>query len=303
MATTPDTSSSTSNRYRCIIADQRSTDSQESNKRSVSEVGPDRSDPSGEVSISTGSSESYYLILDPQYNNEDPISTPPPIASPPSDASYDDSFIEMVKQTVQRARMNYAKSNPNENDDDDTDSIFNYLNSEASIVLSSQDTNQPNNNDNDVDDEARVEQPRRAIDLQYNETIPQPYHTSSQKSLDTQTSLPEFVVIKKNPSTVNQVEYVTNKKPEREENEKEARAAADARLYFEQERDLFKEAIKELTGWQQEEEESRSSKDYSSWLCFDNENEVAQFKVHGAAYIEFIVFIHSLYKGYCLQQE
>jgi hypothetical protein len=301
MTTAPNTSSSTSSQYtRRIIARQRSIDSQEEPNDE-----PDPQADQSEQSISTGSLEDYYLLIDPQYNIDESITTPPPIADPPSDASYDESFIEMVKQTVQRARIAYAESHPNE-ENDDQESISNYLNSQASVVLSSQDSNQPNN---DVyDNEARVEQARRDVDPQYDD-IPLPYYLkeeqeSSQKLIDSQMSLPEFAIIKKNSNTVNEVEYVTNKKPEKKETEKEERAADDARSYFERERDLYKNAIKELAQWKQEEEEEEegSSTDYSSWLCFDNETEVAQFKVNNMSILSVTVFIYGvLYQGYNLQ--
>lgn len=263
------TSSASSSRYRRrILARQRFTaDSQD-----LKEAEPEP-DQSGETSsASEGSSGSYYLMLD--YNNEEQITTPPPIAGPPSDASYDDSFIEMVKQTVQRARMAYGISPiPKHDDDDQEESISHYLNSQSSLLLSSQGSNQSNH-----DDEAHVEQGRRSMHSHHNDTIP-PYYVkegSSEKWIDSQVSLPEFAVIKSNPSTVNDVEYVTNKMPEKEQTEKEANAVVASHLYFTRECDLYNEAINELTRWEQEE----ACKDYSSWLCFDNETELAQFKVN-----------------------
>ncbi|RCH80566.1 hypothetical protein CU098_005626 [Rhizopus stolonifer] len=214
---------------------------------------------SEEASISYGSSPHSFAEDDNLDENEPTL---PPIAGPPSDASYSSSFIEMVKACVERAHENHrvtTMANTEKNEQVDSfASILNFYSSQESdlpfSVLSSA-------------SEKQVEKGRRQA--QENEL---PVRLHSQDSVG---SLPEFAVIRSDPLSVNHVRYTTNKKKDQEQQVKEALDSVGTKF-------LFDGPEKELC-WSHSPEPKPdspllSSQEFSSWLCFDSQGSYANFK-------------------------
>ncbi|KAI7906014.1 uncharacterized protein BX663DRAFT_549135 [Cokeromyces recurvatus] len=149
------------------------------------------------------------------------IDTSPPLAEPPSDASYDESFIELIKRYLKRAQE-MTKSEVKtwfSEERKSFDSLINY-----DLCTS----------DNEF---KAVEKGRAdAIDC-YKEELPLYLIAQEEEEKERDMSLPEFAVLKQSPMTVRDLNYTTNKKIEQEH-----------------------------------------MKDFSSWLCFDSEDELVKFK-------------------------
>ncbi|KAI8990994.1 hypothetical protein BDF20DRAFT_908815 [Mycotypha africana] len=93
----------------------------------------------------------------------------------------------------------------------------------------------------------------------------------------------EFFVLDKVPTHMNDLHYVSNGKFKTKQNaknrEKELMNAIDTKFHCEQEKAHHPFILQEQQSLEEEEEfPMDDSKDFSSWLCFDNDDEYASFK-------------------------
>ncbi|OBZ91680.1 hypothetical protein A0J61_00247 [Choanephora cucurbitarum] len=205
-----------------------------------------------EFSISFGSEQGSHLLLLDSEDGSD--ITPPPLANPPSDASYSSSFLDMVKQSVERAQILYRSK---EEESDSFDSILHFGSSQ----------------ENEDKSEERVERGRREKDR---EPAFVPVGFESQQSHE---SMPEFAVLREDPLSVTHLRYTTNKRKKKEQQVKMALEAAHAQLLSETEKEPFLYFIQAQTDKESEEDlNEESDDDFSSWLCFDSQGSYAKFK-------------------------
>ncbi|KAI8346770.1 hypothetical protein BD560DRAFT_411248 [Blakeslea trispora] len=216
-------------------------------------------------SISFGSLEDGYLLLDSEDASD---LTALPLANPPSDASYSSSFMEMVRQSVQRAQTIYNLdpiSQAKHNDEDDSfESILHFGSSQ----------------DNEVDslhteiNEERIEVGRH----QEREADFIPVGLESQQS---QENIPEFAFIREDPLSVSHLRYTTSKRKKKEQQVKMALEAVSAQLLPDTEKESFLCFLQEQDGKEDDNHEEAiddDQDDFSSWLCFDSQGSYAKFK-------------------------